>query len=84
MSKQTVVLEDKAMLKISGVMGVKGLTETDAQVVLENDCMEIRGSNLKAEKLSVEDGELIIVGNIYSIKYSGVKEKKGFIKRIFK
>lgn len=82
--KQIILLEDKSYLKINGVKGIVNLTETDAEVLVDNEHLEVKGSNLKCETLSVDSGELVIVGNIYSLKYIGVKEKKSFFKRIFK
>lgn len=82
--KQCVILEDKTYLKLTGIEGVVTLTETDASIIICGEILEIRGNNLKAEKLSVETGELILIGNIYSLKYQEKKEKKGLLKRIFK
>lgn len=84
LKKQCIIIEDKTCLKLTGVEGVVALTENNASVIMCGEILEIAGNNLKAEKLSVETGELILVGNIIGIKYQGAKEKKGLIKRIFK
>lgn len=83
-SKSCIVLTDRTNLKISGVLGVNNLTETDVCVIVGNDLLLIHGENLKAEKLSVETGELIINGIIASIKFENKKEKQSLLKRIFK
>ena len=82
--KQIILLEDKSYLRITGVDGVISLTETDASVLVGDEILEIKGQNLKCEKLSVELNELVLLGNIFYLKYQEKKEKKGFIKRIFK
>lgn len=82
--KQTLILEDKSCLKITGVEGIINLTENDASILVCGEILEVKGNNLKTEHLSVESGNLIITGNIISLKYQEQKEKKGFIKRIFK
>lgn len=82
--KQTILLEDKCYLKITGVNGVLNLTENYAEILIGDEHLEIKGSNLKCETLSVDNGDLVIIGNIYSLKYKDVKEKKGIFKRIFK
>ena len=84
LKKQTILLENKNYLKITGVEGVINLTETNSSVLINDEILEIKGSNLKCEKLSVESNELVIIGNILSLKYQEKKEKKGIIKRIFK
>lgn len=83
-TKQCIYLENKNYLKINGVESVITLTETDSSVVLNGEVLAIKGSNLKAEKLSVDTGELVITGNINSLKYETKKEKQSFFKRIFK
>ena len=77
-------LENKNYLKITGVESVICLTETEAAVVINNQVLEIKGTNLKAEELSVENGELVLIGNFVSFKYQDKKEKKSLFKRLFK
>lgn len=82
--KQTILLENKNVLKINGVDSVISLTETDVGIVIGGEVLVIKGTDIKAEKLSVETGELILTGNFLSLKYEVKKEKQGFLKRIFK
>ena len=81
---QCIVLENKSILKVNGVEGVVNLTDQSVSVLVNGETLEVKGSNLKAEKLSVETGELVLNGNITSIKFEEQKEKRGLIKRIFK
>lgn len=83
-NKSNISLINRSNLKINGVMGVTSLTETYANIIVCNDTLVVHGENLKAEKLSVETGELILVGTIISIKFEEKKEKQGLLKRIFK
>ena len=80
----SVQLDNKSQLKISGVEGVAGLTDTLANIIIEGEMLEIKGSNLKCEKLSVETGELIIVGQITAILYKEKPTKKSLLKRLLK
>ncbi|MBQ7884586.1 MAG: sporulation protein YabP [Clostridia bacterium] len=79
-----ILLEDKSRLKITGVQNVISITETEAGVSINGEILCIKGSDLKAEKLSVETGELVLIGNILSLKFETKKEKQGLFKRIFK
>ena len=81
---QSIQLDNKSYLKIIGIESVASLTETFANVIIESEILEIKGNNLKCEKLSVDTGELIIVGQIYSICYKEKPSKKSLLKRIFK
>lgn len=84
MEKQTILLENKNYLKICGVESVINLNETDVAIMLCGEVLVIKGTDIKADKLSVETGELILTGNFTSLKYESKKEKQGFFKRIFK
>ena len=83
-TKCNISLEDKSVLNITGVKGVINLTETEACILISEERLEVKGLNLKAEKLSVESGELVLKGIITSLKFEEQREKKGILKRIFK
>lgn len=82
--KQCLILENRNCLKLSGVDSVINLTETDVGVNICGEVLVIKGSDIKAEKLSVETKELVLIGNFNSFKYEAKKEKQGLFKRIFK
>ncbi len=83
-TKQTLFLENKNYLKITGVKNVINLTETFSTITVGDEVLQIKGSNIKAEKLSVECGDLILTGNFTEFKFDNSHEKKSFFKRIFK
>lgn len=82
--KSFIQLEDKSLLKICGVNSVVSITETEVNVVINDEIFNIKGNQIKAEKLLVEQGELILSGMFYSLKFEEHKQKKSFFKRIFK
>lgn len=82
--KQLIILENQNHLKVCGVENVVNLTENDVVMVVSGEVLLVKGENLKAEKLSVETGELILTGKVFSLKFDVKKEKQGFFKRIFK
>ena len=81
--KQSILLEND-YLRINGLESVISISETDAGVVVDGKTLVIKGANLKAEKLSVEMGELVLSGQVLSLKFEAKKEKQSFLKRIFK
>ena len=83
-NKSTITLSDRKNLKINGVEGVVSLTETEAGILIAGETLVIKGEDIKAEKLSVETGELVLVGTFDSLKFEQKKEKRGLVKRIFK
>lgn len=80
----TLVLSEKNNLKITGLENVISITENEANVVVNGEILNIKGSEMRADKLSIEQGEMIITGNINSLKYEHKKEKQGFFRRILK
>lgn len=82
--KSNIVLTDKKYLKINGAEGVVNLTETEAGVLVAGELLSIKGSGIKAERLSVETGELFLCGEFISLKFEEKKQKQGLFKRIFK
>ena len=79
-----ITLANREVLKITGVEGVTMLNSTDACIVVCGENLIIKGEDLKADKLSVETGELVIVGKISGLKFEQKHEKQGVLKRIFK
>ena len=75
-NKQSLLLENRNYLKITGVKSVVNLTETDVAVLVDNDMLVIKGNKIKAEKLSVETGELVLTGDFNSFEYENKKEKR--------
>ena len=84
---QNIILENKGKLSISGVKDI--LTFDEEEIILDTTLgmLQIRGSNLKVEKLSVDSGEIEAKGVIDELIYQKDqrKEKSGnILKSIFR
>ena len=84
---QNLVLENREKLSISGVLDV--LSFDDQVVILETELglLNVKGDNLRINKLSIDTSEVVIEGDIYSMIYSEKdSNKKGtsLIGKIFK
>ena len=74
---QNLILENRGKLSISGVLDV--LSFDDQVVILSTDLgmLTIKGSELKINKLNIDESEVKIEGNISNIGYSqDIAEKK--------
>ena len=85
--KSNIILENRKKLTLTGAEEV--ISFDDEKILLNTKLgfLTIKGSELKMNKLDVQNGDLIIVGNISSIVYSGKelkKEKENIISRLFK
>lgn len=84
---QNLVLENREKLSISGVLDV--LSFDDQVVILETELglLNVKGENLRINKLSIDTSEVIIEGEIYNLSYSDKssdKNKSSLLGKIFK
>lgn len=71
-----IVLENRKKLTLTGVEEV--ISFDDEKILLNTKLgfLTIKGSELKMNKLDVQNGDVIIVGNVSSIVYSSKENKK--------
>ena len=84
---QNVVLENREKLSISGVLDVLSFDDQVVIVETELGLLNVKGENLRINKLSIDTSEVIVEGAIYNLSYSEKdSEKKGtsLIGKIFK
>ena len=82
-----IILENRKKLVLTGAEEV--ISFDDEKILLNTSLgfLTIKGSELKMNKLDVQNGDVIIVGNVSSIVYSSKevkKEKESIISRLFK
>ena len=64
-----VVLEDRSRLTVSGVEEVERFDENTVVLSTAQGGLEIQGEGLHIETLSLDGGELTVVGTIQSLCY---------------
>ena len=84
---QNLVLENREKLNVSGVLDV--LSFDDEVVVIETDLglLNVKGDNLRINKLSIDTSEVIVEGTINNLSYTDKDtNKKGtsLLGKIFK
>lgn len=85
--KGCINLENRKRMTLTGVEEVISFDELKILLNTSLGFLTIKGSNLKMNKLDVQNGDVIITGNIGYIVYSGKeakKEKENIIKKLFK
>jgi len=86
-NKSSLSLEDRKKLVLTGILEVISFDDEKISLNTKLGNLSIKGEGLKMNKLDVQDGEVIIVGTVVSIIYSGknvAKNKENIIKRIFR
>ena len=79
-----VIMEGRRKVSISGVCDVESFNEEEIVLHTNMGIMTIEGDMMHINKLSTENGEVMIEGNIESIKYVEEKFKGGFWQRLLK
>ena len=85
--KSSLSLEDRKKLTLSGVLEVVNFDDEKISLNTILGNLAIKGEGLKMNKLDVQNGDVIIMGYISSMIYSGKdgkKSKESIIKKIFK
>lgn len=71
-----IILENRKSLNISGITDVDSFDEREIRLFTELGELTIRGRELHIDSMSVESGDMIITGDIWSLIY-GDKERRG-------
>lgn len=82
-----VVLDNRERLTISAVEDVESFDDEKVVVITEMGTMTVTGGDFRISRLNVDDGQLVIEGEIDEIAYSDtVRSDKGggFFGRLFK
>lgn len=80
-SKQTLKLENRSVLSVNGITGLKEFSETEVVFESENVLLIVSGSGLCVTKLALETGESAVTGSIDAVVYSENVPKRSFFSR---
>ena len=83
---QNIILENREKLTITGVMDVLSFDDQIVIVETELGLLTIKGEDLRINKLSLDNSEVIVEGEIYNLSYSEDNKKQGssILGKIFK
>ena len=84
---QNIIMESRKKLSISGVEDVDSFNENEVIVYTNMGLVEVKGSEIHMNKLSLDVGEIILEGQFDSVIYvdddHAAKQKKGIFSKIF-
>lgn len=86
-NKSNLILENRKKLNLTGVIEV--VSFNDEVIVLNTNLgmLNVKGKELKMNKLDVKNGDLTVIGLINSFVYTGVeskKDKESILAKLFK
>ena len=82
---QTLILEDRKKLHISGVTDVDCFNDCEIRLYTELGTLTVKGSCLHINEISVETGDALVEGEISSLNYGDkVTRRLGLKGRLLK
>ncbi len=84
---QSLVMENRRRLALSGVKEVEGFTETEVRLFTEMGQLTVKGKNLRVSQVDTDTGELIMTGDmVTSLVFSDkpVRYPENFITKLFR
>lgn len=84
-SPHNIIMEERKNMTVTGVSDIDSFDEETIVVFTDLGELTIRGYNLHINKIDVDDGELNVEGDIYSLSYSDqTAQKGGFFSKLFR
>lgn len=83
--RHQITLVDREELSIDGVMNLGSYDEKEVSMETGQGMMVVRGDGLNVKQLNLQDGKIVIEGNIRGINYEDArKERRGLLDRLLK
>lgn len=82
-SKNNIIIENREKINVSGVTEVIGFDEHKISMETTQGRLEVYGSELHVEKLSLDIGEISLTGRVNGFEYLGSNKEKSFWSKIF-
>ncbi len=80
-----IVIENRGRISVSGVTEVECFNEQQVVMGTTLGKLTVHGDDMHMEKLSVDSGDVLIIGSIDSVEYEDVQEERGgFFSRLFR
>lgn len=83
-SNHMVTIDNRKRMMLTGMVEVVSATDKIIVAKTADRQVNIFGSQLRVNKLNLEEGLLIIDGEINDLKYNSLSGGKPFFKRLFK
>lgn len=80
--KHTLSISDK--ITLTGIDNVITLSEKEVNIKTGNRFLTLIGVGFTPIHIDIDEGTVILTGEVLSFKYSASAEKESFLKKIFK
>ncbi len=86
-SRHTIRIDNREQIHVTGVEDVDSFDENTVVLMTEKGAVAIVGEDLHINKLSLEEGQLVIAGNISGLRYEDehiAKNSESIWQKIFR
>ncbi len=84
LANQTITIENQKRILLTGIVEVVSQVDKCVLAKTKVNMVSVSGASLRVTKLSLEEGTLVVEGEIDGVKYSAFSGSKGIFKRLFK
>ena len=86
MNMHNLIMENRAKLRLTGVIDIHSFDDELVLIETQMGILTVKGTELKMNKLNLENNELVVEGKISALVYSDTESiKKGkMLGKIFK
>lgn len=83
--RHQISLIDREELSVDGALSLGSYDEKEVLLETAQGMMMVRGEGLNVKQLNLEEGKIVVEGNIKSISYEEAhKERRGLLNRLLK
>lgn len=75
----SVHIENREAVSVTGVKDVDSFNEQAVELMTEAGALRMEGSALRITKLSLDEGHVIVEGEIIALEYAEAEEERGSI-----
>ncbi len=84
-TRHTVTMDNRERVLVSGVSDVGSFNEQEVLLSTDFGELAISGEDLHMPKLNLDDGQLVVEGQIFALEYIDHQpQKSGFFSRVFR
>jgi sporulation protein YabP len=84
MEKHSVVIENRGRITVTDVVSLDTFDEEEVCADLSEGRILIKGKRLHIQKLDLEEGAAVVMGDISSVEYMQKKKERSRVCKLFK
>ena len=85
MRPHAIHIEGRTLTSVTGVKDVASFNEEEVNLLTEAGALTIEGVNLHITKLNLDDGQVVLEGEVIALEYADEPEARGSVfSRLFK